>query len=215
MKINSIAMALIFVTNLTAQNKKQIPDGWDTVKYPIKEVIYQEAKKKIVMEGTYTGKNLFIKNPFGVGGLGFCVHQVKVNGNTVTDEINAEIFQVDLSLHPLKVGDPIKVEIFHKDVCQPFVMNPNVFKPMANSMMIQAINIGQSLFVMNPRSSDGKTFSVKEVYVDGKKVTTRIDANVFELDFYKLGIKFKAQCKVEFKYESGYDPFLVNPDMLL
>jgi len=170
---------------------------------------------KRTMTGVYTGKNLFLKNPFGVGGLGFCISQVSVNGNIAPDEINAELFQVDLSKHPLKIGDPIKVEIFHKDRCQPFVMNPNVFIPESGSMKFQAINIGQSLFVMNPRSGDGKTFSVKEVYVDGKKVNIKTDANVFEVDFNKLGIKTEAACKIEFKYENGFDPMFLNTEMLI
>ena len=34
----------------------------------------------IILEGNYQGKNLYIQNPFGSGGVGFCVTEVKVNG---------------------------------------------------------------------------------------------------------------------------------------
>ncbi len=178
-----------------------------------------QKNEEIVLEGEYNGKNIFIKNPFSVQGAGpcpgFCVQQVKVNGNTVTDEINSEIFQVDLSLHKLKLGDKIKVQVFHKNCCMPFIMNPNTIKPKENTVKIDALNIGSSLFVMNPRTADGNGFSVKEIYIDGKKANVKVDAEIFEIDFNKLGVKNMEQCKLEIKYESGYDPFFINPDMFL
>lgn len=196
MKTIGVLVTIIFTTHMLAQKNEEI-----------------------VLEGEYSGKNIFIKNPFSIqgGGVcpGFCVQQVKVNGNTCTDEINAEIFQVDLSLHKLKPGDKIKVQVFHKNCCMPFIMNPNAIKPKENTLKIAALNIGASLFVMNPRTADGKGFSVKEVYIDGKKVTLTINAEIFELDFNKLGVKYMEECKIEFKYENGYDPFFVNPDMFL
>ncbi|MDZ4664667.1 MAG: hypothetical protein SGJ15_07305 [Bacteroidota bacterium] len=210
-----IMLAAILTTSLNAQSTVKIPDGWDTTKYPIKEIVYTPSTKKLITEGIYNGKNLFIKNSFGIGGQGFCVSQVNVNGNITTDEINAEVFQVDLSLHPLKLGDPLKVEIFHKDCCTPVIMNPNAIKPKDNTLTIHGIYITGSLFVMNPRSGDGKAYSVKEISVNGKKVSSKIDADVFEIDFYKMGFKMDDKLKIEFTYESGYDPFLMNSEILV
>ena len=49
----------------------------------------------IILEGNYQGKNLYIQNPFGSGGVGFCVTEVLVNGNITTDEINSSAFEID------------------------------------------------------------------------------------------------------------------------
>ncbi len=207
--------SFILVTSLSAQTNAIILEGWDTLKYPIKEVTYMQATKKIVTQGEYAGKNVFIRNPFATGGQGFCISQVNVNGNIVTDEINADVFQVDLTLHSLKIGDALKIEIFHKDCCTPMIMNPNAIKPKDNTMMIEGMFLAGSLFVVNPRVADSKAYSVKEVMVNGKKILSKIDSDVFEIDFYKLGIKMDEKVKVEFKYESGYDPFLMNPEILI
>ena len=47
----------------------------------------------IILEGNYQGKNLYIQNPFGSNGVGFCVSEVKVNGNITTD-INGDAIVV-------------------------------------------------------------------------------------------------------------------------
>ena len=37
----------------------------------------------IVLEGNYMGKNIFVKNPFGGAGVGFCVFEVTINGKQI------------------------------------------------------------------------------------------------------------------------------------
>src|SRR5687767_7570800 len=83
----------------------------------------------IVLEGNYQGKTLYVQNPFGPGGVGFCVTEVKVNGNITTDETNSSAFEIDLKAQKLNPGDKIEVKIFHKDGCKPKVLNPEVLKP--------------------------------------------------------------------------------------
>ncbi|MCE3260690.1 MAG: hypothetical protein K0S12_2331, partial [Bacteroidetes bacterium] len=69
----------------------------------------------IILEGNYQGKNLYVQNPFGSGGVGFCVTEVKVNGNITTDEINSSAFEVDMKPHKLNIGDKVEIKIFHKE----------------------------------------------------------------------------------------------------
>src|SRR3954471_6660023 len=82
----------------------------------------------IVLEGNYQGKNLYVQNPFGSGGVGFCVTEVKVNGNITTDEIPSSAFEIDMKPHKLNIGDKVEVKIFHKEDCKPKVLNPEVLK---------------------------------------------------------------------------------------
>ena len=69
----------------------------------------------IVLEGNYQGKNLYIQNPFAGSGVGFCVQEVRVNGNVTTDEIASSAFEIDFRNLQLKVGDKVEVKITHKD----------------------------------------------------------------------------------------------------
>ncbi len=84
--------------------------------------------QKIVLEGTYQGENLFVKNPFAVSGVGFCIYEVTVNGQLSTDEINSSAFEIDLSAYDYNIGSPVLITIKHKEGCKPIILNPEVLK---------------------------------------------------------------------------------------
>lgn len=90
----------------------------------------------IILEGNYQGKNLYVQNPFGSGGVGFCVTEVLVNGNITTDEINSSAFEVDFKPHKLNIGDKVEIKIKHKEDCKPKVLNPEVLKPKSTFEVI-------------------------------------------------------------------------------
>lgn len=173
----------------------------------------------MVVEGVYNNKDVMIKNAFGKTGIGFCINGLKVNGNYTTDEINAEIFKVDLSLHKLKKGERFELKIYYKADCnpikEPIIMNPGAIKAEdpsgKNSLVIEGKNFNANLLVMNPRSGNG--YGIKEVLVNGKKASA-INLDVFELNFYKMGIPYEEKLKIEFIYENGCDPFFVNPEAI-
>lgn len=80
----------------------------------------------ITLKGHYNGNNLFVKNPMGPDGFGFCVNEVLVNGNRTSDEINAENIEIDLKASGVREGHEITVEIKHYKGCEPTVLNPEV-----------------------------------------------------------------------------------------
>ncbi len=90
----------------------------------------------IILEGNYQGKNLYIQNPFGSGGVGFCVTEVLVNGNITTDEINSSAFEIDFKPHKLAIGEKVEIKIKHKEDCKPKVLNPEVLKPKSTFEII-------------------------------------------------------------------------------
>lgn len=94
----------------------------------------------VVLEGTYQGKNLYVRNPFAGSGVGFCTYEVTVNGEVTTDEINSSAFEVDFTNFELQVGDAIVVVIKHKDDCTPKVLNPEVLNPQS-TFVVESINI--------------------------------------------------------------------------
>ena len=83
----------------------------------------------IILEGNYQGKNLYVQNPFGSGGVGFCVTEVLVNGNITTDETNSSAFEIDFKPHKLAIGEKVEIKIKHKEDCKPKVLNSEVLKP--------------------------------------------------------------------------------------
>ncbi len=105
----------------------------------------------ILLEGSYQGNDIYIKNPFSSEGVGFCIFEVLVNGEISTDEINSSAFTIDLSLFDLSIGDPVEIVIRTKDSCTPKVINPEALRPRS-SFEIEKISL----------SSDGQlTWSTK------------------------------------------------------
>ena len=87
--------------------------------------------------GYYQGKNPVIVNPFASTGVGFCIYEVSVNGQTATDEINSSSFELDLSHYGLKQGEKISIVLKHKSNCSPKVLNPEVLKPKSTFKVLE------------------------------------------------------------------------------
>jgi hypothetical protein len=117
----------------------------------------------IILEGNYQGKNLYIQNPFGSNGVGFCVSEVKVNGNITTDETNSSAFEIDLKQHKLNVGDKVEIKIFHKEDCKPKVLNPEVLKPKSTFEVISMNVEKDGTFSWSTKSETGKlTYAIEQ-----------------------------------------------------
>jgi hypothetical protein len=118
----------------------------------------------IILEGNFQGKNLFIQNPFASGNVGFCVTEVKVNGNVTTDEIASSAFEIDFKPTQLKVGDKVEVKISHKSDCKPKVLNPEVLKPKSTFEVISMNVTGEGSLKWSTRGEQGKLAFVVEQF---------------------------------------------------
>ncbi len=76
-----------------------------------------------VYKGIYQGENLYVQNPFGPNGIGFCVKKVLVNGKITDDVINSSAFEIDLSVFNFNFRDSVKIVLEHKKNCKPSVLN--------------------------------------------------------------------------------------------
>jgi hypothetical protein len=83
----------------------------------------------LTVSGVYQGKDLYVKNPAGQDGIGFCVYEVYVNGQLTSDEINSSAFAIDFSILGIERGQAVTIEINHKEDCGPIVLNPEAIKP--------------------------------------------------------------------------------------
>jgi hypothetical protein len=87
------------------------------------------ANEALLVEGKYQNKNIYVQNSFNANGVGFCAYEVYVNGNRTTDEVNSSAFEIDLRSFNLKQDDKVEIQIYHKDGCEPKVLNPEALKP--------------------------------------------------------------------------------------
>lgn len=110
----------------------------------------------IVLEGNYQGKVLYVQNPYGPGGVGYCVTEVKVNGNIALDETNSSAFEIDLKPHKLNIGDKVEIQIFHKEGCKPKVLNPEVLKPKSTYEIISMSADKDGTLKWTTKSETGK-----------------------------------------------------------
>jgi hypothetical protein len=110
----------------------------------------------IILEGNYQGKNLYVQNPFGSGGVGFCVTEVLVNGNITTDETNSSAFEIDFKPHKLAIGEKVEIKIKHKEDCKPKVLNPEVLKPKSTFEVISMTVDKEGTVKWSTKSETGK-----------------------------------------------------------
>jgi hypothetical protein len=82
----------------------------------------------IVLNGIYQGSDVYVQNPFSGQGVSFCVFEVEVNGKVTSDEVNSSAFAIDMKVMGLEIGDPVEINIKHKEDCEPRVLNPEALK---------------------------------------------------------------------------------------
>jgi hypothetical protein len=80
---------------------------------------------ELLLSGVYHGSNLYVQNPHD-GNNNFCVQDVYVNGKKHMDPPKASVFTIDLS--GFAPETPLKIEIYHRDNCEPKVINPNAIR---------------------------------------------------------------------------------------
>lgn len=94
------------------------------------------ASEVLIFTGVYQGKDVYVKNPFSSDGVGFCIFEVRVNGEITSDEINSSAFAIDLSLFNLEVGQPVEIVIRTKENCAPKIVNPEAIAPQSTFELV-------------------------------------------------------------------------------
>ncbi len=88
--------------------------------------------QKTIIKGIYQGENLYIQNPFGPNGVGFCVTQVSVNGMNTNYSIQSSAFEVDFDIFNFNFGDSLTIELTHKKNCMPIALNLDAIRPRSS-----------------------------------------------------------------------------------
>lgn len=128
-------------------------------------LLHAQGDNVILVEGTYQGKVLYVQNPFASSsGVGFCVTEVKVNGNITTDEITSSAFEIDFKPHKLNIGDKVTVQIYHKDGCKPKILNPEVLKPKSTYEVVAMSADNDGTLSWTTKSETGKLSFIIEQF---------------------------------------------------
>lgn len=182
----------------------------------------------ISLEGVYQGKNIFVRNAYGPGGIGYCVNEILVNGEISADKINSDIFEINLEHFKLKTGDKVKVDIKYYTGSTPVLINPGALikppktmKTRENSLTIDGFFKWQNLYIYNPATCQGNARGVKQVLVNDKEITLQSNSEIFEIDLAALGLlegdkklNDGDKIKIEIKYLEGSDPVIINPEAI-
>lgn len=118
----------------------------------------------IILEGNYQGKNLYVQNPYASSsGVGFCVTEVKINGNITTDEVNSSAFEIDFKPWKLNIGDKVEIKLFHKEDCKPKILNPEVLKPKSTFEVVSMTADLDGTIKWTTKSETGKlAFAIEQ-----------------------------------------------------
>jgi hypothetical protein len=117
----------------------------------------------LLLEGKYSGKNLYIQNSKGSSNAGYCVTEIKINGNIVTDELNSDVIEIDFKVLNLKLGEAIKLEIIHKDNCLPKIVNPEILRPNATFETVK-IELAGDILKWTTKNENGSLPFIVEQY---------------------------------------------------
>lgn len=104
---------------------------------------YQGAYAGLIkIIGVYNGKNLFIENSFIDKAKHHCITNVYVNDKHLLKHPKGSV--VELNLSSFTYGTKLEIRIYHKDVCKPLIMNPNVIeKPLINHFAYTLFKISE------------------------------------------------------------------------
>ena len=163
-------------------------------------IIFNSFSQELVLEGTYNGQNLYVKNP-SVAGV-FCVKEVFVNNIPSKDEIKSNAFEIDFSLLNIKEGDAISVKILYSLDCKPEIVNPFAIKG-GSSFFFLSVDINRKGFLLwkVKGANGGDVFEIEQFR--WKKWIVSGEINI--TDFQKAG---------EYSYEitptSGMNVFRIK-----
>lgn len=86
---------------------------------------FSSLASKLIVEGVYLGKSLYIQNPERNDGS-YCITSINVNGRPFKTQ-KASAFRLDL--FSFSIGTPVKIVVEYKDGCKPRIVNPQVIEP--------------------------------------------------------------------------------------
>jgi hypothetical protein len=126
--------------------------------------------KQFSIEGSFQGKNLFVRNPHQSDGFGFCVSKVLVNGEILPASIQNSNFEIDFSLFEIKKGEKVFVVLSHADGCEPEFINAEVLLPKSTFECVAIAAEKNGLVNWQTKAENGSLDFIIEQYRWGRWV---------------------------------------------
>lgn len=126
--------------------------------------------KQFSIEGSFQGKNLFVRNPPQSDGFGFCVSKVLVNGEILPASIQNSNFEIDFSLFEIKKGEKVFVVLSHAEGCEPEFINSEVLLPRSTFECVAITAEKNGLVNWQTKAENGSLDFIIEQYRWGRWV---------------------------------------------
>lgn len=185
---------------------------------------------KLELSGVFLGKNVYVMNPFSDSGVGFCVFEVTVNGQTTEDEINSSAFEIDFSKFNLDIGQKLSIVLHYKNGCLPKIINPESIKPTSSYKLQTATVDKNGILHWETKGELGSLAFVVQQYRWNKWLTVGEvqGEGTPELNKYELDVRphsgenlFRIQqvdhtgiphYSSEIKYKATFSPITFGPE---
>jgi len=126
---------------------------------------------RISVEGIYQGKSLYVQNPEGEEGIGFCATAAYVNGDPLIEGTASSAFEIDLKQFNLQIGDYVFVEVEHDFGCTPKILNQEVLLPKSTFTVSEMTCSSDGKLKFSTTGEQGKLPFVVEQFRWNKWVT--------------------------------------------
>jgi len=184
---------------------------------------------ELVIKGQYSGKNVYVRNPYNNNTKAFCITNVVVNDRVLLASPQQSAIQVDLTY--LKLGDLVILRIEYFDDCLPVVLNPNVLSFTNGFQFITAQADNNSINWRTKGELPNGNFFIEQLFVkknEWREVSKVIGKGELNNNQYsvepvhfpgenKYRIKYldyegKEYYSIEFAFTSTEDPVTFSPE---
>ena len=118
----------------------------------------------MTLEGSYEGKDLFVRNVYDKVRKEFCVNEVLVNG--VSQSKDPKMTALHISLADVGFGKPVEVVIYHKTTCKPIILNPEVLKLKRGFQFLNVVVTNNSIDILAKGEARFGSYIVEKQYED-------------------------------------------------
>ncbi|MFZ5552396.1 MAG: hypothetical protein ACOZCO_04715 [Bacteroidota bacterium] len=122
----------------------------------------------LVLDGNYTGKNIYIQNPFNASGDDYCTIEVRVNGKKMLQSVKVSAYEIPLDSFGFKLYDSLHVEIEHYPECTPKVLTYHNGNPRPTFEVTEISVDSSGLLKWKTIKEEGKLFFIIEQFVWNK-----------------------------------------------
>ena len=146
-------------------------------------IISLTSRAQITYSGQFCGNNLYFQNPKQYKGQEYCTDSLYLNGKRIDVFLNTGAFEIDLKSMGFSIGDSLKILVFHKYDCKPFLLHQSFYIPRESDTFSIVINDNLLKLISIPKNTN--TFNV-EVYKWNKWVCI---GQIDTLDSFSLNDK--------------------------